>query len=159
MDEKIQRIGFYIKVIDNQIRSHFNRVLKSYSLTKAQFDTLMFLCRMQNDGILVNQRDLETFFRISNPTVSSMLTRLEAKNYIVRTTDPGDRRIRYIKVTPEAVELISNIEALIKASRDKMFEGVSREELEDGQRFLSHILFNLTGKEDNEIDFDFSKPD
>ena len=159
MEDKTQRIGFFIKVINNQLRCHYNLVLKSYDLTKAQFDTLVFLKKMQEDGVEVNQRDLETFFHISNPTVSSMLNRLEAKDLIMRKPSKEDRRIRYVVITDKATELISGISSILSQSRERMFCGLTQEELEEGPKFLEHILFNLTGKEENEFDIDFIKAD
>lgn len=159
MEESFQRIGFYIKVIENQLRTTFNSTLKAYDLTKPQFDMLIFLARYQDQGVPVSQRDLETLFHISNPTVSNMLRRMENKGLIVRTTCEHDRRIRYVRPTDKALSLICEVSSKLKEQRRHVFDGMSKEEIESCTNFLKHLLFNLTGKEENELDFDFNQPD
>lgn len=158
-EEVYQDIGYCIKVINNQMKNYFNSTLKACDLTKAQFDTLIFLQHMKERGIIVNQRDLENYFHISNPTVSSLLRRLESKELVSRSTSEGDRRIRYVHITDQAVEQLDQMGTILCQSRNQLFTGLDDEELRQGQRFLRHILENLTGKEELEFDFNLSKTD
>ena len=155
MEENTQQVQFLLKILSNQLKKEFNATLKSYGLTKAQFDTLLFLSCRQEEDAQINQRDLESFFQISNPTVSSMLSRLESKNLIERHTSRSDRRIRYITITDEARDLVGRISGALNKKRSEMFAGIDPEDLDTVKRVLTQIFYNLTGKEEIQFDFNF----
>ncbi len=106
-------VGFTINLIQRAIKARVNNVVREADLTKPQMDVMLFLKRREEKGQRVIQRDLENYFQITNPTVSSMISRLETKDLIERVSDPHDRRIRQIILTPKAKDLIARLEVAI----------------------------------------------
>lgn len=145
-------VGFTIGLIQRATRARVNRVVREADLTKPQMDVMLFLKRREEKGQRVIQRDLENYFQITNPTVSSMISRLEAKNLIERVSDPHDRRIRQIILTPKAKDLIARFNDTIQEVEGTMLEGISVQELEQGKAFLEKILHNLQSKEEDKLD-------
>ena len=72
--------GFYFHVISRLLKSIIDDTLKNYDLTKSQSDIIRFLCTRENE--ITTQKDIETYFQISNPTVTGLLNRLEQKQFI-----------------------------------------------------------------------------
>lgn len=159
MPYKAEEITWYFKVINNSLRSKFDTNLKDEGLTKVQFEVLMFIHQRTQEGIQVIQRDLENHFHISNPSVSTMITRLELKQFLAREEGETDRRKRYVVLTEKAVHLVEGMCHQIQESESVMLKGMSPEEIESGMTFLQHILFNLTGREVDEYDQNASKAD
>ncbi|UNT94143.1 hypothetical protein [Allobaculum sp. Allo2] len=79
MEENTQQVQFLLKILSNQLKKEFNATLKSYGLTKAQFDTLLFLSCRQEEDVQVNQRDLESFSRFPTRRFLRCSTVLKAR--------------------------------------------------------------------------------
>ena len=52
-------------------------------------DILIFL--LHNENKIVNQRDIENFLSLSNPTIAGTLLRLEKKGFIIRKISSKDK--------------------------------------------------------------------
>jgi DNA-binding MarR family transcriptional regulator len=75
-------------------------------------------------------RDIEEEFRLSHPTVSGLLSRLEQKGFIELKVDPEDRRIKRIYVLPKGRECHDRMHRVILANEERMVRGFSEEEKE-----------------------------
>ena len=85
-------IGKLIKELHTALDNRFNKFLDKHKLTSSQMDILMFL--YHNEQKIVNQRDIENFLGLSNPTIAGTLYRLEKKGFIKRKIS---RKIKDIK--------------------------------------------------------------
>lgn len=159
MSTEKPKIGFLVSTLHHILRSQINNLVRDEDLTKPQFDCLVFIHKCEKRGQRVIQRDLENYFRISNPSVSSMLNRLEGKELIRREFSADDRRIRYVVLTPKALEQIGKVDSMLNDAEKKMLSGLSEQELSEGRAFLEKILCNLTGKEEADFDFNTCKTD
>lgn len=148
MDKEERHAGFFIKVIHTTLDRYLNHYLKDLGLTKPQMDVLIYLHRSNGHGCPVSQKDLETYFHISNPSVSSMLDRLESKGLIRREPEPCDRRMRRIVATDKAELLTSEMHEIRRYAEKVMFQGMDKEQIDQGMLFLQTILQNLSRKED-----------
>ena len=100
-----KKTGFLIKQVHILQEQRLNRKFEHFGLTAAQTFTLVSLFKAREKNEKLNQKDLERILDISNPTVTGILNRLEAKDLIRRVTCKHDARIRYIEVTKKAIEL------------------------------------------------------
>lgn len=152
-------VGFLIGSLHHIIRTQINNQLRAEDLTKTQFDVLVFLQtnRLKNREVI--QKDLQAHFKVSNPTISSLLDRLEAKNLIKRVVSKNDRRIHNIELTQLGIEQLEHVRAIIDHAEEAMLKGLSQEEIESGTMFLQTIVNNLLEKEVIDCDFDSSKTD
>ncbi len=154
MSCQAEEISWYFKVINNTLRSRFDTVLKEEGLTKVQFEVLIYIFEQTEKGIRVIQRDVETHFQISNPSVSTMITRLETKDLLARESGEKDRRKRYLLLTPKAQGLVKKMHQQIQEVQTVMLTDMDPELLKAGVAFLKQILCNLTNKEVVKGDFD-----
>ena len=119
-------IGFYARVIHNQIEKKSNSYLRDMGLTQTQGDVLVFIVFAKKKGKQIKQKDIEDYFHISNPTVSGLLDRLEQKDLIIRKKTPDDKRIHYIEPTEQG-----------------MLDGIDPQTAEYGFDFLCPVFSNL----------------
>lgn len=136
-------IAHEIHGISHCFFSVVNCSLKQEELTKSQMDIIRFLIDQRKEDKLTNQRDLERYFSVSNPTISGLLDRLEKKGMIVRTASPKDKRIRNIELTEKAITLYDRLKATIDGLERTMLRGLSPEQIEQGLVFLQTIMKNL----------------
>lgn len=123
---KEKRLGIMIKIIHWHIDQAFNEFLKKDNLTISQARVIHYLCKHKDKDVV--QRDIEKFFRVSNPTVSGILNRLEEKGFIVRMTSENDKRIKVVTLTEKALELDDYLRNSLNNYEEEMMACLSQEE-------------------------------
>jgi MarR family transcriptional repressor of mepA len=96
-------ISFLIHCLDHQISQRNNRRLSQIDLTLPQAVVLDFLFWRQQET--VNQRSLEKFMQLSNPSVTSLLRNMEVKGLVARERDESDGRSRNLRLTEKGVAI------------------------------------------------------
>ena len=134
-------IGKLIKQLHIALENNFNKFSKKYKLTSSQMDILIFL--LHNENKIVNQRDIENFLSLSNPTIAGTLLRLEKKGFIIRKISSKDKRYKEIYLTDKSRELKDIIFKYIIDNDNKMFSNMSEEEKENLKNIITKILNNI----------------
>lgn len=134
-------IGKLIKQLHIALENNFNKFSKKYKLTSSQMDILIFL--LHNEDKIVNQRDIEIFLSLSNPTIAGTLLRLEKKGFIIRKISSKDKRYKEIYLTDKSRELKDIIFKYIRDNDNKMFSNMSEEEKENLKNIITKILNNI----------------
>lgn len=134
-------IGKLIKQLHIALENNFNKFSKKYKLTSSQMDILIFL--LHNEDKIVNQRDIENFLSLSNPTIAGTLLRLEKKGFIIRKISSKDKRYKEIYLTDKSRELKDIIFKYIRDNDNKMFLNMSEEEKENLKNIITKILNNI----------------
>ncbi|TXJ51769.1 MarR family winged helix-turn-helix transcriptional regulator [Brachyspira aalborgi] len=134
-------IGKLIKQLHIALENNFNKFSKKYKLTSSQMDILIFL--LHNENKIVNQRDIENFLSLSNPTIAGTLLRLEKKGFIIRKISYKDKRYKEIYLTDKSRELKDIIFKYIRDNDNKMFSNMSEEEKENLKNIITKILNNI----------------
>ncbi|TXJ28622.1 MarR family winged helix-turn-helix transcriptional regulator [Brachyspira aalborgi] len=134
-------IGKLIKQLHIALENNFNKFSKKYKLTSSQMDILIFL--LHNENKIVNQRDIENFLSLSNPTIAGTLLRLEKKGFIIRKISSKDKRYKEIYLTDKSRELKDIIFKYIRDNDNKMFSNMSEKEKENLKNIITKILNNI----------------
>ena len=119
-----------------------NATLASMDLTASQGHLLAFVFHSPQPPC---PRDMEEAFRLSHPTVSGLLARLEKKGFIRIEPDPADRRCKRVSLAPRGLECMARMEATIAASEEKLVQNFTEEEKQLFADFLSRAITNLGG--------------
>lgn len=98
--ESSHGIGYFFKVINEKAVAELNAQLETCGLTCAQMDVLIYLLERRDRA--VSMRDLERYFRLSHPTVTGLVRRLEKKGFLHCVVNPDDRRGRVLILTAKA---------------------------------------------------------
>lgn len=135
-----KKTGFLIKQVHILQEQRLNKKFERFGLTGAQTFTLVSLFKAREKNKKLNQKDLERILDISNPTVTGILNRLEAKDLIKRVPCKHDARIKYIEVTQKAIELDKEIRKTFKESEQELVSSLTPEEIDRLNEYLIKIL-------------------
>ena len=139
-----KKTGFLIKQVHILHEQYLNKKFEHFGLTATQTFTLVSLFKAREKNEKLNQKDLERILDISNPTVTGILNRLEAKGLIKRVTCKHDARIRYIEVTKKAIELDKEIQKTFKEAEEQLISSLTPEEIDRLNEYLIRILRNAS---------------
>ena len=82
-------VGLLIKFLNNSITNEINRNLLKFNLTATQHEVLVYILKNENKRD-VFQKDVEKHLKLTNPTITGIIKRLEEKGMIVRCASTGD---------------------------------------------------------------------
>lgn len=68
------------------------------------FEVMLRLERVPAPGLRLG--DLQPAVRLTQPSLSRMITRLERQGWLSRSGDPGDRRAVFVAITPAGLQLL-----------------------------------------------------
>lgn len=137
------QIGLYLKKILKEIEKELNNNLLELELTSMQANILMYL--FKNRDRVINQRDIENKFNLTNPTVNGILNRLESKGFINRMTSKIDARNKEIHLTNKSIELNKRMINESNKIEDKIKNGISKEELDLFYIVINKMYENIKG--------------
>ncbi|MDV5972905.1 UNVERIFIED_CONTAM: MarR family transcriptional regulator [Streptococcus canis] len=115
-----------------------NHTLASYGITHSQFKCLKYLYLFDNGSL--NQRDLEQYFHMSNPTVTRILQNLEKEGWIKRLANGKDKRHKQLYLTDKALSMQENFKDIANQLETQLTERLTDQELDHLQTLLRKML-------------------
>ncbi len=137
--------GRLFKQIYTLFEVNFIRSTKQKQVTPAQMDILFFLLSRKDQE--VTQKDIETALRLSNPTVTGLLNRMEEKGLIRRVKKEQDKRYRMIQMTDQSRDYMAYLRYARQKGEENMVRGMTPEQVETLRSLLKMVLKNLTEEE------------
>ncbi len=116
--------------------------LEEMDLTAAQGPILGFLSHQAEPPC---PRDVEEEFRLSHPTVSGILSRLEQKGFVELRPDGEDRRKKRIWILPKGNQCTDRIHALIRENEQRIVSDFTPQEREQFASLLQRAIVNMGG--------------
>ena len=117
-------------------------LLESRELTASQGHVLGFINHSPTPPCA---RDIEEAFRLSHPTVSGLLSRLEKKGFLEFRPDAHDRRCKRIYLLPKAIELNEALHRAIDENEARLVQGFTPQEQEQFRALLIRAIHNMDG--------------
>lgn len=115
-----------------------NQLLAPCDLTGSQFKILMILYHAPAGS--VRQADIEAKFSMTNPTVTELVQKLEAKNLVKRMPRPEDKRSKVLVLTDRAIGMKEELLALADDLEQQMTRKLSDDECDQLAKLLIKIL-------------------
>ena len=100
-----EHVGLLIKFLNGKITNKVNKNLVKFNLTCVQHEILCFINKNEKERD-VFQKDIEKCLKLTNPTVTGIIKRLEEKQMIVRCQSSIDARYKCLHVTEKGKDLI-----------------------------------------------------
>lgn len=119
MSQRRFEIARRIKIISNTFARNGNCALEEHNLTYAQRGIMLYLAECGHK--VVHQKEIEEMFRLTNPTVTGILNRLEEKGLISRRIDAKDRRCRAVGLTPKGEEVLKSMGDALHHTEEQLF--------------------------------------
>ncbi|HWK41726.1 MAG TPA: MarR family transcriptional regulator [Croceibacterium sp.] len=89
------------------------------------------------------QVDIARRLRIEGPTMTRMLDSLEADALVERLPDPGDRRTKQLRLTPQGEAVLKDIFAIADELRERLLGGLSDATVEELNATLQSLSDRL----------------
>lgn len=136
-----EALGPRIKRISNALDRKRTQDMDGMALTSSQAFVLGYLTRHRDRN--VSPGDLGRHFDLSQPTVTGILQRLEAKGFIRYAADENDRRKKRIRVTDKAMEVHQQVHQSFLETEALITQGISEGELQCLLELLDRVIVNI----------------
>jgi len=134
-EEKRSRLIVNVFCLNNALVKQKNRRMAAYNLTSIQADVLMYVVGHYKTKE-VNQLDVQSVFRLTNPTVSGIVDRLEEKEFIKRVRSERDARYRSLVPLPKGEELYEVLRHSAREAEEFFVKDMTPEEAAEFERLL-----------------------
>lgn len=132
-------------ILSGKISAAINRTLlrafasENIDLTTEQWTVMA--CLWNQDK--VTQQAICDITTKDKPSITRLIDKLEARNLVVRVSDPSDRRINLIHLTKTGMDLQKKSNAIVQKVAERTLSNISRKDLDFGREILKKILKNL----------------
>lgn len=130
-----RRTTYLIKMCELAIRAGIEEHLRDESVTGLQYTVMSIVGR----GKSLSVADLARTCRVTPQSMSELVRSLEQKGLLVRATDPANRRIMRISLTPVGQEMLTRCDRSMDHLERKMFGHLSAEELDQLRKSLERV--------------------
>ena len=141
--EKNMPMGLRFSLLHRSFMKRLDARLQEKGLTGVQFGVLGQLRRLRRAGQSeINQRDLEAAMRVTHPTMTEIIRRLEKQGFVRCTPSARDRRFKCIEPTEKAVALQKEMDELDGAIFQDLCRDFSDEEIAQLTALVDRMLEN-----------------
>src|SRR6476469_3545504 len=145
MSNPDDHLGFLISDVARLMRTVFDRRVRRLGLTRAQWLALTRLHRRPG----ASQSELADMMEVEKATVGRLIDRLEAKGWVERRAQAGDRRINRVYLTAEAERVHKRIWRVAESTVDDALAELSQREATQLLKLLSRVKVRLLDIADN----------
>ena len=122
------------------MRTRLDERLAPLGLTQAKWLILLYLSR---NGGAMPQKDIAECIGAEGPTVVRVLDGLERMGLILRLGEPADRRVKTVRLTPQAAAVLAQITRITQEFRQEMWAGVPESDIAAHERVMTTLSRNL----------------
>ena len=148
MQDCAQNLGPRVRYLNNRITQYMDQQFLALDLTSAQSFILHHLVLHENDAFY--PKDIEKRFHLTHPTVSGVLQRLEAKDFVIIEPDRTDRRCKRIRLTARARQCDAAVGQAFERLEAAMCAGMCEDERQTLRRLLDLAGENLRNLSEQE---------
>jgi len=132
----LDRFGPLLHGVARAWRLKLDQRLKPLGLSQAKWRTLLHLYRTQAD---LTQSEIASHLGIEEPTLVSLLHRLERAGWVARKTAPHDRRCKTVHLGARAQDAIEQINDTAVNLREELLSDIPPSELTHCMDVLERI--------------------
>ena len=131
-------IGYSITDVGRLLRTVFERRVRAFGLTRAQWLVIARVHRRPG----LSQSEAADLLEIEKAPAGRLIDRMEAKGWLRRHADASDRRINRLHLTPAATRLHASIWPIAEATVDDALGDLSLKE----RRALTGLMTRVKAK-------------
>ena len=128
--------------VARQMRTVTDQMAQEHGSTRAQ---CIILARLERQPGM-SQNELAAIAEVAPITVARLVDRLEEQGLVERCTDPKDRRIWRLRLTPAAAPVLRDVKRYRAEVRELMTQGVNPKDLKTMMMGLHKMKQNLTSR-------------
>ncbi|MBE6024720.1 MAG: MarR family transcriptional regulator [Cellulosilyticum sp.] len=137
-----KHIGMLLRDVHKDICNLLNKDLDEYGITMMQYEVLNYIHLIEKKRD-INQKDIEKFFNSTNPTITGILSRLQAKDLVTRQASTEDARYKIIKLTDIGRGIVDECHNKKSMMEERLTKNLSLEEQEQLRYLLKLVIKGL----------------
>ena len=145
MDNK--RLYGLLCCLQRQMHRDNHKLFAEYGITHVQMHAMVFIKCETDKGRSVCQKDIEKQVNLRPSAMSTMLSNLEKRGFILRTVSDGDARTKYVSLTEKGKDLCLKDKMLMEKC-DKIVQSALTEE---EQETFKNLLLKIKAETDREV--------
>lgn len=132
-------------ILTGKISTAINRAMlrafaqENVDITTEQWSVMA--CLWNKDK--VTQQSLCMLTEKDKPSITRLIDKLEKRNYVVRVSDPTDRRINLIHLTETGVALQQKATQIVQRVAETTLHNITEKELNASREVLKKVMKNL----------------
>ena len=134
-----QFIGYTITDVGRLLRTVFERRVRGFGLTRAQWLIIARLHRRPG----LSQSEIADLLEIEKAPAGRLIERMEAKNWLQRRSDAKDKRVNRLYLTSKANRLHAAIWPIAEATVEDALGGLSPEERRRLSALMARVKMTL----------------
>lgn len=135
-----REISLRISVLARNLRNYFDRQVAALGVTRSQWAMIAVVAT--NPG--ATQRMIADALEISEASAGRLVDRLCNEGLLARHAREDDRRAKSIHLSDAAEPMLEQLTAIAKDSEERMFRGLSQDELETLKALLDRVYANVS---------------
>lgn len=132
-------IGYSITDVGRLLRTVFERRVREFGLTRAQWIVIARIYRRPG----LSQSEVADILEIEKASAGRLIDRMEVKGWLQRRDDANDRRINRLHLTPEAEQLHAAIWPIAEATVDTALGDLTAEERQQLTGLMTRVKTTL----------------
>ena len=136
--ENEKNLFILIKRIHDKLEHRGNRDCKAAGLTIQQVRIIIYIAEHNKQNI--TQKELETEFKVSHPTIVGLIKRLEEKEFVITKTVQEARQQKYIKLTQKGKKALRNMEENQTHDKELLHTCFNEKELTNFTEYMERLL-------------------
>jgi DNA-binding MarR family transcriptional regulator len=124
---------YLVKQLELAVRSRLDEVLRPVSITPLQYTALTVLERRSD----LSTAELARNAFVTDQSAADMVGVLEERDLVLRHPDPGDRRRRVLRLTPQGQKLLDRVRADVEAVEERMLAPLAPDQADDLRRYVT----------------------
>jgi len=124
----------------DRFQTSMTRLFRKYGLTPSQYNVLRIL---RGEGKPLPCLEIADRLIAAVPGITGLLDRLEAAGLISRERSSDDRRVVFVAITPQGLELLGRLDEPLEDQHKRLIGHLSRAELTQLSRLLEKARESL----------------
>lgn len=142
MQELVRETAGMFRRVNRTMARLIDRTVSMTKVYRGQHQVLMHIAHHPN----ASQAEIAECMEISPAALAVSLKKLEKGGYIVRSADSADERKKHIEMTGPGNDIVAISHTIFMETENQMFQGFSKEEIEDVNNYMKRMLKNLSGE-------------
>lgn len=135
------RIGFLVHDVSRLRRTAFDQRMKPLGITRSQWWVLTGVSRHGEEGIA--QTELAKVLDLGKVALGGLIDRLEEGGFVERRSDPQDRRVNKVHLTPKGNGVLEKMLKIGMEMNAKVMSGISLQRQHELADMLHTMKANL----------------
>ena len=150
MIELENNIGKQVQILSRKIKRKLDEEFSKCGITGVQAIILQYVYENSKHK-KIYAKDIENEFDLRRPTVTGILQAMQNNNLIERKNQGQDARLKEVKITKKALEIINKVNISINKVENQLEKNISKQEIDYFLEILNKMSNNIEERRKEDV--------